>query len=64
MGTRKYMNGNLFEGNFVDGEPNGQGAMRYASGWVDWDGIFTLKKHANMATTTHTLDEQAGVMNG
>lgn len=32
MGTRKYSNGNLYEGSFSHGEPNGEGTMRYTSG--------------------------------
>lgn len=34
MGTRKYSNGNLYEGRFSEGELSGEGTMRYANGCV------------------------------
>ena len=32
VGIRKYANGNLYEGSFSEGEVDGEGTMRYASG--------------------------------
>lgn len=32
VGTRKYSNGNLYEGSFSEGEASGEGTMRYVNG--------------------------------
>lgn len=32
LGTRKYSNGNLYEGKFSEGEASGEGTMRYVNG--------------------------------
>ena len=32
VGTRKYSNGNLYEGKFSEGEASGEGTMRYVNG--------------------------------
>jgi len=41
MGVATYSNGDVYEGNFVDGKRQGEGTIRFASGdvvsgtWVD-----------------------------